>query len=114
MCPTRFGVDEKTYIQIADKTFRRVVDAFENVDADDIDVDAAGDVITLIFRGGKRAVMNTQRPAKQIWLAGGQRAWHFSWNADHQIWLCDKSSGDELFSTLQKIIHETVKLEITF
>ena len=37
--------------------------------------------------------MNTQRPVRQIWLAGGDRAWHFDWNASTEQWLDDKGSG---------------------
>ena len=73
------GMDESTYQQLADKTFRVIVDAFEHVDTDLVDCEIAGDVVTLTFAGVKRCIINTQRPVRQIWIAANARAWHFSW-----------------------------------
>jgi CyaY protein len=95
-------VDEKDYLRLADTTFKTLFDAFDDIDPEDVDIDSAGDVITLSFKSGKRCVINTQRPVRQIWLAGGSRAWHFSW--DGTRWLDDKGSGDELFTTLASIV----------
>ena len=41
------------------------------------DLDRAGDVLTLTFADRKKAVINTQRPTRQIWVAANARAWHF-------------------------------------
>lgn len=96
-------MDEKHYLELAHRAFARIQDAFDAVDADDADIDSAGDVLTITFRDGHRSVVNTQRPARQIWLAGGDRAWHFSWDAKAERWLDDKGSGAELFATLAEI-----------
>ena len=55
-------MDESRYLKLADVAFRRIEDAFESVDADDVDLERAGDVLTLHFRSGARCVINTQRP----------------------------------------------------
>ena len=72
---------ESEYLQLADKTFRTLEDAFEDVDPDDADAYMAGDVLTIAFRDGVKCVVNTQRPVKQIWLAAAAQAWHFSYDA---------------------------------
>jgi iron donor protein CyaY len=95
-------MDERTYEKLATDTFRRVIDLFESVDPDDADVEPSGDVIRIDLRNGQRIVLNTQRPARQIWLAGGQSAWHFSYDAGSATWLDDKGRG-ELFATLRTL-----------
>lgn len=93
-------MDEPTYERLAADTFKRVLDLFQEVDPEDADVESAGDVIRIDLRDGQRIVLNTQRPARQIWLAGGQSAWHFSYDGTH--WLDDKGRG-ELFEVLQRL-----------
>jgi CyaY protein len=96
-------MDESTYERLARDAFHRVLDLFEPIDAEDAEVEPSGDVIRIDLRGGQRIVMNTQRPARQIWLAGGQQAWHFSYDAERASWLDDKGRG-ELFETLRAIV----------
>ena len=60
----------------------------------------AGDVITLTFASGKKAVLNTQRPTRQLWLAANARAWHFGWDDASKTWRDDKGEGVELFAYL--------------
>ncbi len=52
-------MDESRYQQIADVTLRDMETMFTDVDADDVDCERAGDVITLTFKNGKKCVMNT-------------------------------------------------------
>jgi CyaY protein len=78
----------------------------EDVDADDVDVERAGDVLTLTFRDGKKAVINTQRPTRQLWLAANARAWHFSWDGARSRWMDDKGQGVELFERVAAIVKE--------
>lgn len=96
-------MDEGRYLDLAHDTMRRVLDLFDEIDADEADAESAGDVITVTFRDGSRIVLNTQRPARQLWLAGGDRAWHFSWDQARESWIDDKGSGDELVSTLRAL-----------
>jgi len=102
-------MDERTYEKLASDTFKRVLDLFEAVDPDDADVEPSGDVIRIALRDGQRIVLNTQRPARQIWLAGGQSAWHFSYDADSATWQDDKGRG-ELFHTLRVLTRQAIGL----
>jgi CyaY protein len=100
-------LDESAYQHLADRTFRRIEDALKDVDADDVDVERAGDVVTLTFRGNKRCVLNTQRPTRQIWLAASSRAWHFSYDAAKDRWIDDKQPGVELFATVEDVVKQS-------
>jgi CyaY protein len=104
-------VDEHAYERLAGTTFKRVLDLFEDIDADEADVDSGGDVVRIELKNGRRVVLNTQRPVRQIWLAGGQAAWHFSYDAASERWLDDKGRG-ELFEILRGILLDLAGLRL--
>jgi CyaY protein len=97
-------MDERQYLELADQTFKRIEDMLDDVDADDVDVERAGDVLTLAFKNGKKCIINTQRPTRQIWVAAGVRAWHFDW--DGARWLDDKDKTTELMTAIAAVVKE--------
>ena len=97
-------LDDSQYQQLADQAFRRIEDAFKDVDAEDVDLERAGDVVTLTFRSGARCVINTQRPTRQIWLAANARAWHFDYDAPSGSWKDDKGRDGDLFAHIARIV----------
>jgi CyaY protein len=105
-------MEEKRYRELADAALRGVLDLFDEMDADDADAESSGDVITIGYRDGSRCVVNTQTPAKQMWLAGAGRGWHFSWDEEKEAWLHDKGTGDELFAVLRKITKDTIGADV--
>ncbi len=107
-------MDEQRFRHLADETFRRILDGFDAIDADDADVDTAGNTIHIAFKDGSRCVVNTQSAVSQIWLAGGQSGWHFSYDEAAGQWLHDKGSGDELFSTLARLTKSTIGIAPNF
>jgi CyaY protein len=108
------SMDEKTFLRLADEAFRIIGDAFEDVDAEVVDCEVAGDVVTLTLSGGKKFVVNTQRPTRQIWLAAAANAWHFSWDGAAKQWVDDKGRGDELFATIARVVKEGAGIDVTF
>jgi CyaY protein len=107
-------MDESRYLKIVDQTFRKLQDAFEHIDPDEIDVYMAGDVLTLAFRNGVRCVINTQRPVRQIWLAARANAWHFNYDEAGARWIDDKGRGDELLGCVTRIVKDNSGLDVTF
>ena len=105
-------MDEQAYLKLADATFKRIEDLLEDVDADDVDVERAGDVLTLAFKNGKKCIVNTQRPTRQIWLAANARAWHFSFDEAQGRWLDDKGQGVELFAKIAAIVKEHAGVDV--
>ena len=105
-------MDESEFERRAAEAWKRVIDLFEDVDPEDADVEQAGDVIRIDFRGGQRVVLNTQRPARQLWLAGGAHAWHFSYDPAGDRWLDDKGRGVELYAQLAALAKEVAGLEL--
>ena len=105
-------MDESAYQHLADETFRRIGDVFEDVDSDAVDCEIAGDVITLTFADNKRCIVNTQRPTRQIWMAANARAWHFTYDDAKRAWMDDKGQGSELFATLAKVVKEAAGVDL--
>ena len=101
-------MEEREFEKRAADAFKRVLDLFEDIDPDDADVEPSGDVIRIDYRGGARVVLNTQRPTRQLWLAGGQRAWHFNFDAQQDKWLDDKGRGEELYATLSALTQAAI------
>lgn len=104
-------MDDSAYERLATDTFETVLDLFQDVDADDLEAELAGDVLRIDLRGGRRIVLNTQRPVHQLWLAGGQSAWHFSFDSASKQWLDDKGRG-ELLGILCALIQSAVGIEL--
>ncbi len=105
-------MDDRTYQQLADTAFRAIETMLEDVDAADVDLERAGDVITLTFKDGKKTVVNTQRPTRQIWLASDARAWHFSYDEAGAKWLDDKGQGVELLGKIAAIVKQHAGVEV--
>jgi CyaY protein len=107
-------LDETTYQKLAEQAFRTIGDAFDRVDSEIIDCEVAGDVVTLTWKGGRKCIANTQRPTRQIWLAANAQAWHFSWDPTTSRWLDDRGRGEELFSTIARIVKDAVGVDVAF
>lgn len=106
-------MDESRYQHLADDALKKLETMLEDVDADDVDLERAGDVLTLTFATGAKCVVNTQRPTRQLWLAANARAWHFGWDEGTGRWLDDKGQGVELFARVAEIVKENAGLELT-
>ncbi|MFO7157065.1 MAG: iron donor protein CyaY [Pseudomonadota bacterium] len=105
-------MDESLYLRLADETFERIQAALEPLDPDLVDFEFSHDVLQIVFADGARCVINTQRPARQLWLAWDRRAWHFDWDESKGQWLDDKGQGVELLSKVREIVKEKAGAEI--
>jgi CyaY protein len=100
-------MDEGAFVDLAAATFRTIGDALDSVDSDFVDIDSAGDVVTLTICRTQKCIVNTQRVARQIWLAAHAKAWHFSWDPSVQKWMDDRGGGEELLTTISRIIRDS-------
>ncbi|MBX3190103.1 MAG: iron donor protein CyaY [Labilithrix sp.] len=105
-------MDESRYQALADTALRAIENLLADVDAEVVDPERAGDVLTLTFASGKKAVINTQRPTRQIWVAANARAWHFSYDEATSRWLDDKGQGIELVAQIVAIVKESAGVEL--
>jgi CyaY protein len=105
-------MDESRYQKLADSALGTIERMLEDVDAELVDIERAGDVVTLTFANKKKCVVNTQRPTRQIWLAANARAWHFSFDEASGKWLDDKGQGVELIAQVASIVKEQAGVEL--
>jgi CyaY protein len=72
----------------------------------DIDVEGSrsGNVLTLTFADRSQAVINSQAPLKEMWVAGRSGAYHYR-RKDDRRWY-DTRSGEELALALSRIFTE--------
>jgi CyaY protein len=104
-------MDDATFAKLADEVFKRVLAAVDVQEPEVAEADRAGDVVTMLLKGKRKCILNTQRPTHQLWLACGTQAWHF----DHKdgAWLDDKGRG-ELFSVLSAVVKTEAGLGLSF
>jgi CyaY protein len=105
-------MDESRYQKLADSALGTIERMLEDVDAEVVDVERSGDVVTLTFANGKKCVINTQRPTRQIWLAANARAWHFSFDEASATWLDDKGQNVELIAQVASIVKEQAGVDV--
>lgn len=105
-------MDESQFLQLADKTFRKIQDLLEPVDPDLADYDFSGDVLQVSFANGVTCVINTQRPTRQMWFAAKADAWHFSYEEGSGKWVDDRGSGAELLTCFAGIVKENCGVEL--
>ena len=96
-------MDEKEFARRAAEALRKLDDALRDLDG--LEVDLAGDILTLEFDDGSKFVANSHSAAQQIWLSANMQAWHFGWHENTQSWR-DTRSGAELFTELGRLVSE--------
>jgi CyaY protein len=79
--------------------FRRIEDCFDALDVG-IETIRRGPVLEVEFEDGKKIVINSQAPMKEIWMAAKVGAFHFR-SVDGK-WL-DTRTSEEFFAMLSRI-----------
>ena len=96
-------MDAKDFHKLSARALAHIDDKLGEADLDGLDVQLAGDVLTITFADGGRFVINAHSAAGQIWMAAGTTAWHF----DHEDgrWIA-RRTGDELMQTVARVVGE--------
>ena len=97
-------MSENEFEILAEAELQRILGALDEVSKDDFDADLQMGVLTIAFSNGSSSfVVNSHRAARQIWMAAGTTAWHFSSTDDG--WIASKNQ-DELWSALEVKLSE--------
>ena len=96
-------LSEAEYLRLADECLERVAQWVDRLDADEIDYSTRDGMVSLEFPDGARFVLNRQGPARQMWLAAVDQAWHYDWNPQRGAWVGDRD-GHELFGNLVAVV----------
>jgi CyaY protein len=104
-------MDEADFDRVAKDEMHALEEALADVDPDDVEVSTSEGVLRLDLRDGTRIVINSHRAARQIWMAAVATAWHFDPPASGG-WIASKT-GDELRSTLARVVHERIGVQLS-
>lgn len=105
-------MDEQAYRHMVDETFRRIDDAFADVDPDLAESSIAQGALTITFAGGVRCILSAQPPVRQVWVAFRDRAWHLDWDAPAGRWVDDRGTGLDLLTLVRDIVKDGAGVEI--
>jgi CyaY protein len=105
-------LDEARYDLLAAQVFRRLLEALDQLDPDLLDAESTGEMLTLTSDTGERCVVNTQRAARQIWVAGRGEGIHFSFDEPSGQWRDDKGRGLELYAFVAQVVRELTGSEL--
>src|SRR5262245_31723319 len=105
-------MDEKSYRDLVDGTLRHIDDAFTDVDPDLAECNISQGALTIVYKGGYRAIVSPQPPVRQMWLAFKDRGYHFNWDATTSSWRDDKGEGLELNALLAQITRATSGVDV--
>ena len=103
-------MDEASFDKAARDELNAIEDALADVDPDDVDVSTSDGVLRLDLKDGTKIVINSHRAARQIWMAAIASAWHFD-PSDDGSWRAART-GDELRSTLARLVRERIGVQL--
>ncbi len=98
-------MDRKRFYTESGKALGHIEQKLGELEHDQLDVDLAGDVLTLAFGDGGKFIINAHSAAQQIWMAAGTTAWHFDFVPERERWIAHKTD-DELMSTVARVVSE--------
>ena len=104
-------MDRSTFLAQSAKALRHIDEVLGDLEHESLDVDLAGDVLTLGFANGPDFIINAHSAAGQIWMAANKTAWHFDWDPDSGTWIA-KKTDDELMATVAKAVGERLGVTI--
>lgn len=97
---------------LSSKALEHIDETLGDLEHERLDVDLAGDVLTLDFADGGKFIINAHSAAGQIWMAAGTTAWHFDYDDASDTWIAAKT-GDELMATVARTVGERIGETIT-
>jgi len=101
-------MDKQQFVKLSDACLARVADWLEPFDPDELDYATSDGVVTLVFPGNQRFVLNRQSATNQMWFAAGARAWHYNWDETRQAWFDDRD-GHALYERIAQVVSEKLK-----
>jgi len=106
---------ESDYDALATPELQRLIASLDTLTErldEALEAELASDILTIEFADGTRYVLNSHRAARQIWLSAERSAWHFDYVPAAKTWVAAKS-GDELWSTLTRLLSTKLGLAVT-
>jgi CyaY protein len=96
-------MDEHLFDRIADAELTELERRLGEIDPDELEVELSMGVLTLTFADDSKAVINSHRAAREIWMAAFRQAWHFAPHPEGKgyVW---RTAKDELRQALGEVL----------
>lgn len=105
-------MERAQFVKAASAALEHIEDGLVALEHDTLDVDLAGDVLTLEFADGAQFIINAHSAAGQVWMAANRSAWHFDYDEAAKTWVAAKT-GDELMATVGKHVGEKLGIDVS-
>ncbi len=107
-------LDRKLFLAESARALDHLDRELGDLEHESLDVDLAGDVLTLGFADGTEFVINAHSAAAQVWMAAGSTAWHFDLEPPQAggAWIA-KKTDDELMTTVARVVGEKLGIDIS-
>ena len=104
-------MERAEFVKLSGRALEHIEEGLAELEHEELDVDLAGDVLTLAFGDGAKFIINAHSAAGQIWMAANRSAWHFDWVPERGQWVASKSD-DELMSTVARTVGAKLGMDI--
>ena len=84
------SLSEARFHDLVDAVQEAVEDIFDDSDMD-IDLENSAGVLTVRFENGAQLILSRQEPIRQLWLADRSGGFHFDYDEEQSLWICDTS-----------------------
>lgn len=105
-------MERAQFVKVATAALQHIEDGLVELEHDTLDVELAGDVLTVEFEDGVQFVINAHSAATQVWMAANRNAWHFDYDSASGTWVAAKT-GDELLATVSKHVGEKLGMSVS-
>jgi CyaY protein len=96
-------MDRARFMKLAGEALEHIDTSLGDLEHEALDVNLAGDVLTIAFSDGASFIINAHSAAGQIWMAADKSAWHFDYDEATGKWVAQKT-GDELMATVGRTV----------
>ncbi|WP_068825139.1 iron donor protein CyaY [Pseudomonas sp. BMS12] len=106
------SLSEARFHDLVDAAQQAVEDIFDDSDLD-LDLENSAGVLTVRFENGTQLILSRQEPLRQLWVAARSGGFHFDYDADQGLWICD-TSEEPLGELLGRVTREQAGEELDF
>lgn len=106
------SLSEARFHDLVDAAQQAVEDIFDDSDLD-LDLENSGGVLTVRFENGSQLILSRQEPLRQLWVAARSGGFHFDYDAEQGLWICD-TSEEPLGELLTRVTREQAGEELEF
>lgn len=104
-------MERPQFFELSTEALQHLDRGLGDLEHEGLDVELAGDVLTLTFEDDVKFIINAHSAAGQVWMAANRNAWHFDYDPTSERWIAAKT-GDELMSTVARVVGDRLGLEI--